>query len=42
MAVATSKPERTATRIAVALGIAERFALIGGSDPAAAAWARDR
>ena len=25
----------TATRIAVALGIAERFALIGGSDPAA-------
>jgi phosphoglycolate phosphatase len=35
MAVATSKPERTATRIAVALGIAERFALIGGSDPAA-------
>jgi phosphoglycolate phosphatase len=35
MAVATSKPERTATRIAVALGIAVRFALIGGSDPAA-------
>jgi phosphoglycolate phosphatase len=34
MAVATSKPERTATRIAVGLGIAERFALIGGSDPA--------
>ena len=34
MAIATSKPERTATRIAVGLGIADRFALIGGSDPA--------
>ena len=42
MAIATSKPERIATRIAVGLGIAERFALIGGSDPAAAGWARDR
>jgi phosphoglycolate phosphatase len=34
MAIATSKPERIATRIAAALGIADRFALIGGSDPA--------
>jgi phosphoglycolate phosphatase len=34
MAVATSKPERLAVRITAALGIAERFALIGGSDPA--------
>jgi len=34
MAVATSKPERTALRIAEGLGIAERFALVGGSDPA--------
>ena len=35
MAIATSKPERTAARIAAGLGIADRFALIGGSDPAA-------
>lgn len=34
MAVATSKPERTAVRITAALGIADRFALVGGSDPA--------
>ena len=34
MAVATSKPERTAARIVAALGIADRFALVGGSDPA--------
>jgi phosphoglycolate phosphatase len=34
MAIATSKPERTAARIAAGLGIADRFALIGGADPA--------
>jgi phosphoglycolate phosphatase len=35
MAIATSKPERTAARIAAGLGIAHRFAVIGGADPAA-------
>jgi phosphoglycolate phosphatase len=34
MAIATSKPERIATRIAAGVGIADWFALIGGSDPA--------
>lgn len=34
LAVATSKPEHTARRIADGVGIADRFALIGGSEPA--------
>ena len=34
LAVATAKPERTAVRILTGLGLADRFALIGGSDPA--------
>jgi phosphoglycolate phosphatase len=35
LAVATAKPERTAERILIGLGLADRFVLIGGSDPAA-------
>ncbi len=35
LAIATAKPELTARRIAVGIGIADRFALIGGSDPTA-------
>ena len=35
LAVATTEPELTAGRILRALGLADRFALIGGSDPAA-------
>lgn len=34
LAVATSKPERLAVRIADGVGIAAHFALVGGSDPA--------
>ncbi len=34
LAIATAKPERTARRIAVGIGIADRFALIGGAEPA--------
>lgn len=33
LAIATAKPEVTARRIAAGVGIADRFALIGGSDP---------
>ena len=35
LAVATAKPERTANRILAGLGLVERFALVGGSDPTA-------
>lgn len=35
LAVATAKPERTAGRILTGLGLADRFVLIGGADPAA-------
>ena len=35
LAVATAKPERTADRILTGLGLADRFVLIGGADPAA-------
>jgi phosphoglycolate phosphatase len=35
LAVATAKPERTANRILAGLGLVDRFALVGGSDPAA-------